>query len=171
MIFLNFKGYRIPHTAMTMYLSKSKRKRELATVCRMGFEMCGILLSLVLQGFIIGDPSSNCERLNSNFTSTSYFEASTTVLVDENSLSSTFIPSTYISSTDILSTSIPVTLDLAAKSLNFIVEDLTFKKAPSAFEIFYNSQKYFAAAVIVAVCFFIAQGLLLVGTKESAGNY
>ena len=51
---------------MTMYLSKSKRKRELATVCRMGFEMAGILLSLVLQAAIIGDPSGDCVNLSSD---------------------------------------------------------------------------------------------------------
>ncbi len=43
-------------------LSKSKRKRELATVVRMAFEMAGILISLGIQGVIIGSSSSGCQR-------------------------------------------------------------------------------------------------------------
>ncbi|RNA28585.1 sodium-dependent lysophosphatidylcholine symporter 1-B-like, partial [Brachionus plicatilis] len=56
-------GIRIPHTAMTMYLSHSKQEREAITVYRMGFEMIGLLLALVIQGpFVSGD--SNCIKLN-----------------------------------------------------------------------------------------------------------
>ena len=50
---------------MTMFVSKSKKKRELATVCRMGFEMVGILLALILQGVIIGNKNNKCIHLNS----------------------------------------------------------------------------------------------------------
>jgi Na+/melibiose symporter-like transporter len=58
------KGFRVPFTSMTMYLSKSLRKRELATACRMGFEMAGILIALILQGVIIGNKSERCISLN-----------------------------------------------------------------------------------------------------------
>ena len=54
-----------------MFISKSKHKRELATVCRMGFEMAGILLALILQGVIIGNRNTECIFLSSNLTETS----------------------------------------------------------------------------------------------------
>jgi hypothetical protein len=44
---------------MTMYLCSSLKERELATIYRMGFEMIGLLLALVIQGpFLSG--SSEC---------------------------------------------------------------------------------------------------------------
>ena len=47
-----------------MFLSKSIRKRELATACRMGFEMAGILIALILQGLFLGNKSERCISLN-----------------------------------------------------------------------------------------------------------
>jgi hypothetical protein len=32
----NFQGVRIPHTAMTMYVTKSEKERENLTIMRMG---------------------------------------------------------------------------------------------------------------------------------------
>ena len=49
---------------MTMYLTKSRRKRELATVYRMGFEMAGILIALLIQGLLTGNNSSECKSIN-----------------------------------------------------------------------------------------------------------
>ncbi|CAF0803858.1 unnamed protein product [Brachionus calyciflorus] len=75
-------GYRIPHTAMTMYLSHSKKEREIITIFRMGFEMIGLLLALVIQApFVSTD--SNCIKLN---TSSRFFfeEANETNTTDIN---------------------------------------------------------------------------------------
>ena len=46
-----------------MFLCRSDSRRELATVIRLGFEMFGILLSLVLQTLIVGNPSKGCDNL------------------------------------------------------------------------------------------------------------
>ena len=70
-----------------MVLSKSKRKRELATVVRMGFEMAGILISLGLQGVIIGSSDSGCEYLN-----------------NQTVIALTTLSNDMVSTTDILST-------------------------------------------------------------------
>lgn len=48
-----------------MFISKSVKKRELATVCRMAFEMTGILIAILLQGIIIGNKSDGCLSLSS----------------------------------------------------------------------------------------------------------
>jgi hypothetical protein len=48
---------------MTMYLSKSKEKRETATVVRMALELAGILVSILVHSFILGNPSGNCKNI------------------------------------------------------------------------------------------------------------
>lgn len=130
---------------MTMYLSKSKRKRELATVARMGLEMIGILMSLLLMTFIVGDASQNC--LPGSNTTTSIAEYYSTEAFSNMSYTYTSkIPSDTTSATNIT--------------------DKPDKKAKS----FYDSERYLVAGLILTALYVLSQIMLLFGVKEDPGK-
>jgi hypothetical protein len=119
-----------------MFISKSKNKRELATVCRMGFEMAGILLALILQGVVIGNRETECLTLSSNLT------AETTL------------------------TSI---INIGTKRITKATETTLLSKIFSKWNFLYETQKYFVAATIFMIIYFICMILFFVGTKENLG--
>lgn len=99
-LFTVITGVRIPHTSMTMYLSKNQEDRQSATVYRMGknfidylyyscklnnlnfkkgFELIGILLALGIQGpFVIG--GDNCENLGNKTNNETFIINETTTI-------------------------------------------------------------------------------------------
>ncbi|RNA28597.1 sodium-dependent lysophosphatidylcholine symporter 1 [Brachionus plicatilis] len=58
-------GFRIPHTAMTMYLSHSLKERENLTILRMASEMVGLLVALGIQGPLVANDSA-CLKKNAS---------------------------------------------------------------------------------------------------------
>jgi Na+/melibiose symporter-like transporter len=126
---------------MTMFISKSKNKRELATVCRMGFEMAGILLALILQGVVIGNRETECLTLSSNLTA----ETSTA------------------------ETTLTSIINIGTKRITKATETTLLSTIFSKWNFLYETQKYFVAATIFMIIYFICMILFFVGTKENLG--
>jgi Na+/melibiose symporter-like transporter len=132
---------------MTMFLTKSQKTRQIATVLRLAFEMIGVLLSLGIQTLFIGDASSNCI----NKTITTNLNLSTLIMYSTTELSKS--TSNYHTISDL--------------STNQDFKETTGSLSTNQIENFFSKYKYLVVALIFSAAFLATQMLLLIGTKEN----
>lgn len=130
-----------------MFLTRSQKTRQIATVLRLAFEMIGVLLSLGIQTLFIGDASSNC--INKTITT---YENPSTITIYSTTNERENATDYYTSSNEFTTYS--------------DYQETTGTWSTIKDENFFSKYKYLVVALIFSATFLITQIFLLLETKE-----